>query len=269
MRRVVGAAIKATALPCQKGSSLCTASSLRRTLASSSSSLPSSSLGRYGLYLITDDAYLDENFCAKIEAALCGGVTCVQFRLKHASTASYIHWAEKVKVLTRQFGVPLIIDDRLDVALAVDAEGLHVGGEDLPWRTARRLLGSHRILGCSTYGRADLVCEALHPEVRADYLGSGAVFATSTKQSSVPKGIEHLMPLRALISQEAGQRDVPLVAIGGVGTTNAATCIEAGADGVAAVSALLGHSSAAGTRTDTAEMLASIQDALNKRSLLH
>jgi len=261
MLLVVGAAIKATAVPCRRVSRQCNAASLQWMAGSSP-------VGRYGLYLITDDAYLDESFCAKIEAGLCGGATCIQLRLKHASTASYIHWAEKVKALTRQFGVPLIIDDRLDVALAVDAEGLHVGGDDLPWRTARRLLGSHRILGCSTYGNPELVREALHPEVRADYLGSGSVFATATKQSSVPKGIEHIMPLRDLIRQEAGQRNVPLVAIGGIGTSNAAKCIEAGADGVAAVSALLGHSSEGGTRTATAEMLASIQNALSSRSRL-
>lgn len=261
MLGIAGAAIKAAAVPCRRGSRQWNSASLRHMAICSS-------VGRYGLYLITDDAYLDESFCAKIEAALCGGATCIQLRLKHASTASYIHWAEKVKVLTRQFGVPLIIDDRLDVALAVDAEGLHVGGEDLPWRTARRLLGSHRILGCSTYGRAELVREALHPEVRADYLGSGAVFATATKQSSVPKGIEHLKPLRDLISQEADQRHVPLVAIGGIGTSNATECIDAGADGVAAVSALLGHSSVGGTRTATAKMLASIQNALSSRSRL-
>merc|ERR1740123_2386193 len=114
------AAIKATSLPCCRGSRQFNAASLGRITGSAS-------IGRYGLYLVTDDAYLDESFCAKIETALCGGATCIQLRLKHASTASYIHWAEKVKVLTRQFGVPLIIDDRLDVALAVDAEGLHVG----------------------------------------------------------------------------------------------------------------------------------------------
>lgn len=261
MLRVTGAAIRATSVLCRRGSWQCSAASLRRAASHFS-------LGRYALYLVTDDAYLDEHFCAKIETALCGGVTCLQLRLKHASTADYIYWAEKVKVLTRQFGVPLIIDDRLDVALAVDAEGLHVGEEDLPWHTARRLLGSHRILGCSTYGRAELVRKALHPEVRADYLGSGSVFATATKQSSVPKGVEHIMPLRNLISKEAGQRDVPLVAIGGVGAGNATKCIEAGADGVAAVSALLGHSSVGGTRTATAEMLASVQKALSSRSLL-
>ncbi|CAK0848045.1 unnamed protein product [Prorocentrum cordatum] len=216
----------------------------------------------YELYLVTDDTYLDGLFYEKIAAAVEGGVTCVQLRLKHASTATLVEWGHRVRELTRQAGVPLIIDDRLDVALACDADGLHVGGEDLPWRTARRLLGPSRILGCSTYGRPDLVREALHPEVRADYLGSGAIFATSTKHSSVPKGIEHLPGLRRLVAEEAAGRTVPIVAIGGVGLAASGECVAAGADGVAAVSALLGHASAEGTRQAAAAMLAAVRGAV-------
>ncbi|CAK9054301.1 unnamed protein product, partial [Durusdinium trenchii] len=98
----------------------------------------------YQLYLVTDDAFLDGQFYYKVEGAIRGGVTCLQLRLKNVSTAQYVQWAEKMRFLTRQHGIPLIVDDRLDVALAVDADGLHVGGDDLPWRTARRLLGNHR-----------------------------------------------------------------------------------------------------------------------------
>ncbi|CAE8702721.1 unnamed protein product, partial [Polarella glacialis] len=95
----------------------------------------------YEVYLVTDDAFLDDQFFNKVAASLQGGATCVQLRLKHVSTATYVDWGEKVRKLTRDFGVPLIVDDRLDVALAMDADGLHIGGEDLPWKIARRLLG--------------------------------------------------------------------------------------------------------------------------------
>ncbi|CAE8656280.1 unnamed protein product, partial [Polarella glacialis] len=107
------------------------------------------------------------------------------------------------------------------------------------------------ILGCSTYGRPDLVRAALHPEVRADYLGSGAVFPTATKHSSVAKGVEHLIELRRLVTAEAGGRHVPLVAIGGVDVDTAGACVRAGADGVAVVSALLRAENAEGTKLAT------------------
>eukprot|EP00439_Symbiodinium_sp_Y106_P073913 s101_g14.t1 len=101
----------------------------------------------YRLYLVTDDPFLDDQFYSKVEAAIRGGTTCVQLRLKNVSTAAFVDWGHQIRELTRKHGVPLIVDDRLDVALAVDADGLHVGGEDLPWDTARRLLGPTRRAG--------------------------------------------------------------------------------------------------------------------------
>mmetsp|Transcript_67914 Transcript_67914/g.182855 ORF Transcript_67914/g.182855 Transcript_67914/m.182855 type:complete len:278 (+) Transcript_67914:72-905(+) len=248
----------------QRSFGACVGSVLSRGYLSSARSSPPT-WPNYSLYLVTDDAYLDDKFLAKIEAGLEGGVTAVQLRLKHVSTAEYVRWGEEVRRLTRAAAVPLIVDDRLDVALAVDADGLHVGGDDLPWRAARRLLGPDRILGCSTYGRADLVREALSPEVRADNLGSGAIFGSPTKQSSVPKGVEHLGPLRKVVLEEAAGRSVPIIAIGGVGLESAAACIRSGADGIAAVSALLQHEDAEGTKRAAQAMRAAIEEALSGR----
>lgn len=216
--------------------------------------------------LVTDDNHLDDRFLSKVEGAIKGGVTCVQLRLKHVSTREYVRLGEEVRVLTRTAGVPLIIDDRLDVALAVNADGLHIGGDDLPWRIARQLLGPEKILGCSTYGRADLVREALHPEVSADYLGSHAIFPSPTKHKSIAKGVEALGTLRKLVTVEAGSRVVPLLAIGGVDADNAGLCITAGADGVAVVSGLLRYEDASSTQAATEKMLANVQSALHSRS---
>lgn len=215
----------------------------------------------YALYLVTDDDYLDDAFYQKVEGAIQGGATCLQLRLKHVSTSVFVDWAQRMRSLTHSAGVPLIIDDRLDVALAVDADGLHVGGDDLPWRIARRLIGPDKILGCSTYGRADLVREALHPDVRADYLGSGAIFASPTKHSSVAKGVEHLPELRRTVQVEAEGRAVPIIAIGGVGIAHAGSCVKKGADGVAAVSALLRVDGAEGAYRAAQEMRAVIEKA--------
>lgn len=192
------------------------------------------------LYLVSDDSFVDANFLAKVEGALEGGVTSVQLRLKNASTASYIGLGEKVLALTRRYRVPLIVDDRVDVALAVGADGLHVGEEDISWEMARRMIGPNRILGCSTYGRPELVRKALASEVRADYVSSGTVFASTTKPGNTPQGVQQFATLRQIIEEEAGIREVPLVAIGGITAENAAECIREGADGVAVVAGLLG-----------------------------
>lgn len=221
----------------------------------------------YELYLVTDDNHLDDKFLDKIDGALKGGATCVQLRLKHVSTLAFVQWAEKTQKLTRAAGVPLIIDDRLDVALAIGADGLHIGKDDLPWRIARRLLGPDKILGCSTYGQTDLVREALHPEVCADYLGSGAVFASPTKHKSTAKGVSHLPELRKLVAAEAGSRQVPLIAIGGIDLDSAGPCVDEGADGVAVVSGLLKYEEASGTQAAAEAMLQSVRHALIRRSV--
>jgi len=128
-------------------------------------------------------------------------------------------------------------------------------------RIARRLLGPDRLLGCSTYARPDLVREAMRPDVRADYLGSGAVFGSPTKHKCTSKGVDHLSELSRVIAFEAGSRKVPLLAIGGVDLDSAGPCVQAGADGVAVVSGLLRYEDAAETQAAAEKMLAAVRDA--------
>ena len=125
------------------------------------------------LYFITDSTgFTEEEFLRRTEAALQGGVTFLQIREKDRSTREYIALAEKVHALTRKYNVPLIIDDRVDVALAMDAEGVHVGQSDMPVATARRLLGKEKIIGAT----AKTVPQAMEAyEQGADYLGVGAI----------------------------------------------------------------------------------------------
>lgn len=135
----------------------------------------------YSLYLVTDSNLVpsDATFLGQVEKALEGGVTVVQLREKDADTGDFIALARKVKQLTQRFGVPLIINDRLDVAQAVDAEGVHVGQDDMPLATARQILGHTKIIGVSV----NTVEEARAAiEGGADYLGIGAVWDTSTKK---------------------------------------------------------------------------------------
>ena len=131
------------------------------------------------LYFITDSTnYTEEEFLLRVEQALKGGVTLVQLREKNRGTREYIALAEKVHALTKAYNVPLIIDDRVDVALAMDAEGVHVGAEDMPVSTARKLMGEGKIVGAT----AKTVPWALDVyEQGADYLGVGAIYPTTTK----------------------------------------------------------------------------------------
>ena len=118
-----------------------------------------------GLHVVTDDAFADAHMLGKLEAAIDGGACAVQLRLKHVPAEEYVGWAWQVKALCLRRGVAFIIDDRVDVALAVDADGVHVGRGDMPAAIARRLLGPHKIVGVSTYGSRAEVAAALRPEV--------------------------------------------------------------------------------------------------------
>lgn len=131
------------------------------------------------LYLITDrTGYSEEEFLWKVEQALQGGVTFLQLREKETSTREYLALAEKVHCLTKRYGVPLLIDDRVDVAMAIDAEGVHLGQSDLPVSVARKMLGPDKIIGAT----AKTVAQAKEAfEVGADYLGVGAIYPTTTE----------------------------------------------------------------------------------------
>ncbi len=186
----------------------------------------------YSLYVITD-AKLSRGRSNRdvIAAAIRGGATIVQYRAKNTSSRQMIEEALELRELCHAQGVPLIINDRVDVALAVDADGVHVGQDDLPAALARRLIGPGKILGVS----AENVKEAQTAIAEgADYLGVGAVFATGTKaDAGEPIGLQGLM-------QVARVSTIPIVGIAGINATNAASVIRAGAAGVAVISAVVG-----------------------------
>lgn len=183
------------------------------------------------LYVITD-AKLSRgrSHLEVIRAAIAGGATVVQYREKEGTTRQLIEEARALRELTRQAGVPFIVNDRVDIALAVDADGVHVGQDDMPAPLARQLMGPGNIVGVS----ATNLEEALQAERDgADYIGAGPVFATPTKPDAAPPmGLEGLAEICRRVS-------IPVVAIGGINEENAAAVIEAGADGVAVVSAIV------------------------------
>ncbi|MEA3345062.1 MAG: thiamine phosphate synthase [Chloroflexota bacterium] len=184
-----------------------------------------------GLYVITDAGLSrGQSHLEVIRAAIAGGVTVVQYREKEATTRRMVEEAKELRELCREAGVPFIVNDRLDVALAVGADGVHVGQFDMPASTARRLLGPDKLLGVS----ASTVAEARQAKADgADYISASPVFSTPTKPDAPqPTGVEGL---RAIV-KTVGR---PVVAIGGVKAHNAAQLIQAGAAGVAVVSAIV------------------------------
>ncbi len=185
----------------------------------------------WDVYVVTDAGLArGRSHQAVIEAAIAGGATIVQYREKAASTRQMVTEAQALLELARRFGVPLIVNDRIDVALAVDADGVHVGQDDMPARLARQLIGSHKILGVSVSTLAEAK-QAV--EDGADYLGVGPVFATPTKPDAAPPiGMDGLRSICQQVS-------IPTVAIGGINAVNAAAAIAAGATGVAVVSAVV------------------------------
>ncbi|MBQ1992825.1 MAG: thiamine phosphate synthase [Clostridia bacterium] len=135
------------------------------------------------LYFITDSSgFSEEEFLYRVEQSLMGGVTILQLREKDKTTREYIELAQKVHSITKKYNVPLIIDDRVDVALAIDAEGVHVGQSDMPVKLARKLMGENKIVGATTK-TVEQAKEAF--EQGADYLGVGAIYPTTTKVKTV------------------------------------------------------------------------------------
>ena len=184
----------------------------------------------FRLYLVTN-RYQDslESFLEKVETACRSGVTIVQLREKNLTTNQYYHLAKQVKEITDAYQVPLIIDDRLDVCLAVDAAGLHIGDDELPVSVARKVLGPEKILGVT----AKTVNRALEAETSgADYLGTGAIFPTTTKENAP---ITLISTLKTICQTVA----IPVVAIGGLTSENIDQLIGTGIAGVAVVRDLM------------------------------
>ncbi|QOP47922.1 thiamine phosphate synthase [Lacticaseibacillus paracasei] len=182
------------------------------------------------LYLVThryDDN--EATFLAKIAAACENGVTMVQLREKMLSTRAYFELAQRVKLITDRYQIPLIIDDRVDICLAVDAAGVHIGDDELPVAMTRQLIGPDKVLGVSTKTVETAVAAVA---AGADYLGVGAIFPTQTKANAA---VTPIATLKAITAQVA----VPVVAIGGVKEANLGTFKETGIAGVAIVSEIM------------------------------
>lgn len=184
----------------------------------------------YSIYLVTDDGCLQGRVLIDcVRKALDGGVTLVQYRAKTASSAEMYAEALQLKALCDSFNVPLIINDRLDIAMAVGASGVHLGQDDLPCAAARKLLGEDYLIGVSAHNPAEAKAAL---QSGADYLGCGAVFGTATKADVQKLGTDGL----AAICKAKG---LPVVGIGGVTVDNYREVRAAGADGAAIVSGIL------------------------------
>lgn len=184
----------------------------------------------YSLYLCTDrrlmtSATIEES----VEAALKGGTTVIQLREKDCSSKEFYELGLRVKKITAAYHVPLIINDRVDIALAVHADGVHVGQGDLPCKVVREIVGPDMLVGVS----AATLSEAIQAEKDgADYLGVGAMYATNTKTDTRPVSMEELLKIRAAVN-------IPIVVIGGINRNTLGNFKGTGVDGLAVVSAIV------------------------------
>ncbi|MDP4144232.1 MAG: thiamine phosphate synthase [Bacillota bacterium] len=187
----------------------------------------------YKLYLVTDRNFLKGiELKEAVEQAILGGVGIVQIREKDVSTREFYNVAKEVKAVTDYYKVPLIINDRIDIAQAIDAAGVHLGQKDMPLSIARQILGKDKIIGIST-GTPELALEAQNNG--ADYVGIGTVFFTGTKKDiNTPIGIQGLKEIVDAIN-------IPCVGIGGINKDNIKQVLETGVSGAAVISAILGQ----------------------------
>lgn len=183
-----------------------------------------------GIYFITDsEGFSEEEFLWRVEEGLKGGAVMLQLREKNKTTREYIELGKKVLAVAKKYKVPLIIDDRVDVALAINADGVHVGREDMPVYLARKLMGDKKIIGAT----AKTVEQAVLAEKEgADYLGVGAIFKTTTKVKTVLTSIETLREIKKAVSAK-------VFAIGGLNKGNIDILSDTGIDGICAVGAIM------------------------------
>lgn len=182
------------------------------------------------MYFITDSSdYSEEEFLYRVEQALSGGVTLLQLREKEKTTREYIELAQKVHTLTQKYNVPLIIDDRVDVALCIDAEGVHVGQSDMPVSLARKIMGNDKIIGAT----AKTVLQAREAYKQgADYLGVGAIYPTTTKVKTILTSTDTLKDICKAVP-------IPTNAIGGLNKDNIDILKGIPIAGICAVSAIM------------------------------
>jgi thiamine-phosphate pyrophosphorylase len=190
----------------------------------------SGTISRCGLYIVTDSSLCPLPEEAMVEAALKGGAEVIQYREKEASTLAMVGTARKLRTLTAAHGAILIVNDRIDVALAAEADGVHLGQDDMPYEAARGILGEKAIIGIT----AHTVEEALAAQgMGADYVGLSPIFPTSTKTDAGPAaGL-------AFVEEARKSIQIPKVAIGGINETNMKQVLAAGADCVAMISAVV------------------------------
>lgn len=189
----------------------------------------------YSLYLVTDrDVVMDTDIYTGVLDAIKGGVTVVQLREKRIGTLEFYNIAVKIKSITDKYEIPLIINDRIDIALAIGCAGVHLGQNDMPASIARNILGNNKIIGVS----ASTLEEAQKAEKDgADYVGVGAMFPTTTKDDAKAVSIKCLKEIKDGIS-------IPVVAIGGINEKNVELLLPAKIDGIAVVSAILSKKNA-------------------------
>lgn len=185
------------------------------------------------LYAVTDRGILGEkDLYLSIEEAVEGGVTVLQLREKNISTLEFHNIAVKAKAITSKYKVPLIINDRIDIAMSSDADGLHIGQNDMPVAIARKILGKDKIIGVSVRNLEEALTAV---ENGADYLGVGAVYPTGSKDDATLVGLEILKVIKENVK-------IPVVAIGGINADNCRQVMSFNADGVAVISAIFGKS---------------------------
>lgn len=199
----------------------------------------------YSLYLVTDrNALGGRDLAQSVDQAIQGGVTLVQLREKSVSTREFLELARRVKEITTHYHIPLIINDRLDIALAIDADGLHIGQDDLPMIKAKELF-PNKIIGVSV----STLEEALVAQQQgADYVGVGAVFSTPTKTDAADVSLDQLGLIKKSVH-------IPVLAIGGINEINLRQVMAKGIDGVAVVSAILAKENILETAKHLQELL--------------
>ena len=187
----------------------------------------------YTLYLVTDRQLMScDSLTEAVEQAILGGCTMIQLREKELSSLEFYNQAVAVKQVTDKYHIPLIINDRIDIAMAVQATGVHIGQHDLPAAAVRKVIGENMLLGVS----ASSIAEAIQAQQDgADYLGVGAMFPTGTKTDADSVSMEELQKIRAAVS-------LPIVVIGGINKGNAGRFKPMGFDGLAVVSAIIAQS---------------------------
>jgi thiamine-phosphate pyrophosphorylase len=191
----------------------------------------------YSLYLVTDSELMTAKSVEEsVTQAVCGGCTVVQLREKTASSREFYETAVKVRKITADCGVPLIINDRADIAMAVDADGVHIGQTDLPFDAVRRIVGKDKMVGVSVSNLTEALAAA---NMGADYLGVGALFATGTKTDASLITMEELKRIRVEIK-------IPLVVIGGINKDTIPVFAGTGIDGIAVVSAIVSQKDPSG-----------------------